>query len=552
MDLQIGFYSTIISTILTTFVLINVMYIRKKQEIHIMFLLAIEFVIIWSINTVMRYLLPGNGFFNSLVMSYIGICLLPPCFLLTAYFFSHSDKSFKFNQILLFIIPFLTLILAATNAGHKLFVVKPDFLLDLNEYGPYFIIHSIYSYGCTVLALFYFIKFAVNNSGFFSKQAVLIILGSAVPLAVNILGTVKIMSLSEFELCSSFSVTMIFFWLAIIRYDFLNVLPVALQLVVNQISDGFLLVNKDYLLMDYNITIETMFSGILTLKKKEDIFVLTKKMNLSEEKIRELSQQAANERRTLIIEKEMRVKDFDKHFIIEITPMYSKKKYIGTIYLFKDITESKQYLIALESKNRELDDVNAALNVQNEIIELLNVKFKELAETDALTAVYNRRFFDEYYGIEMKRAVNQVEHNLAENMRTTFCVAILDIDDFKKVNDNFGHLAGDHVLVQLAQIVKTITFERDIVCRYGGEEFVILFTKTNREGAVRTAEKIRAGVEKQQFAYDEATKNLRVTVSIGFAAFGDGCETEKNNVIKLADDRLYIAKKTGKNKVIYE
>ena len=248
----------------------------------------------------------------------------------------------------------------------------------------------------------------------------------------------------------------------------------------------------------------------------------------------------------------MRVKDFDKHFIIEITPMYSKNRYIWTIYLFKDITESKQYLIAPESKNRELDDVNAALNVQNEIIELLNVKFKELAETDALTAVYNRRFFDEYYGIEIKRALNQVEHNLAENLRTIFCVAILDIDDFKKVNDTFGHLAGDHVLEQLAKIVKTITFERDIVCKYGGEEFVILFTKTNREGAVRTAEKIRAGVEKQQFAYDEATKNLRITVSIGFAAFGDECENEKNNVIKLADDRLYIAKKTGKNKVIYE
>lgn len=550
MSLQIGFFLTLLSTVLTVFILINVLSIKKKQETHIMFFLTVLFVTIWCINTIMRYLFPGNQFFDSIVMVYLGICLVPPCFLLTAYFFSHSDRSFKLSQIGLFVIPIFTLILAATKAGRELFVIKLDFIFRLNEYGPYFLFHSVYSYGCILLALYYFMRFAINNSGLFSKQAILIIAGAAVPLAVNILGTAKLMDISEFDSSSSFSVTLVFFWLAIIRYNFLNVLPVALQLVVNQISDGFLLVNKEFRLVDFNTTIETMFSGVLTFKKNQNLFMLAEKMELSEENIRALSKQAASEKRTFLIDMEMKIEDFDKFFIVEITPMYSKNRYIGTIYLFKDITESRKYLTALELKNKELDEANAALYKQNVVIEELNKKFKELSETDALTGVYNRRFFDEYYDIEMKRALNQIEYDLTNTK--IFCIAMIDIDDFKNVNDTYGHLAGDYVLSELAQIIKTITFSRDVLCRYGGEEFVILFTKTSRDGAEKTAEKIRSAVEKYSFSYNEKINNIHITVSIGFAAFGDISKKERSSVLELADERLFAAKKTGKNKVICE
>ena len=153
-------------------------------------------------------------------------------------------------------------------------------MLKLNKYGPYFLIHSLYSYGCIILALYYLIRFAIKNSGFFSKQAIFIIGGSVIPLIINVLGTVQFIDSSQFDLCNAFSFAMFFYWLAIIKYDFLNIMPIALQQVVNQISDGFLVLNKDYLLIDFNITIETMFSGILTLKKKENIFKITQKINL--------------------------------------------------------------------------------------------------------------------------------------------------------------------------------------------------------------------------------------------------------------------------------
>lgn len=550
--LQVGFYLTFISTIFIIFVLINVLYIKNKQEVHFMFIFTILCMLIWNINISILYLFFQNKINEYLGMFYIGMCLLPPFFLLAAYFFAHSDKYFRLNQIVLFFIPILTLILAFTNTNHKLLMINQALMLKLNKYGPYFLIHSVYSYGCIILALYYLIRFAIKNSGFFSKQAMLVIGGSAIPLIINFLGTVKFIDTTQFDLCSSFSFAMFFYWLAIIKYDFLNIMPIALQQVVNQISNGLLVLNKDYLLIDFNITIETMFSGILTLKKKENIFNITQKINLSEEEIRAVLRQAANENRTITIEKEIRVNDFDKYFNIDLTPMYLKQRCIGIIVLFKDITEHKQYILTLESKNKELDAANAELQAQNEEIQELNIKLKKLSEIDVLTGAYNRRFFNEYYEIEKTRALNQIGYKKEEKNKVNLGIAILDIDNFKIINDTYSHIVGDNVLKQFVQKVKTITLSSDIVCRYGGEEFVIIFTNTSREGAIRTAEKIRKEVAKHQFLFNEEIKDLHVTVSIGFATFDDDCGKEKNNILMIADERLYKAKKTGKNKVIYE
>ncbi len=552
MSLQVGFYLTTILTFFTTCILINVLNIKNKQALHFMFIFTVSCILIWNINISIVYLFFRNEINEHVGMIYIGVCLLPPFFLLTAYFFAHSDKYFRFNQIVLFVIPLLTLILAFTNTNHNLLMINQAFVLKHNKYGPYFTIHSIYSYGCIILALYYLISFAIKNAGFFSKQAILVIVGSAIPLVINILGTVKFMDTSQFDLCISFSFTIFFYWIAIIKYDFLNIVPIALQQVVNHISDGLLVLSKDYLLIDFNSTIETMFSGVLTVNKKENILEIIKKVNLSEENFKEILRQVISENRTISIEKEIKVNDFDKYFSIDITPMYCKKVYVGTIMLFKDITEHKQNITILESKNNELDHVNAELQAQNKKIQELNIKLKKLSEIDALTGVYNRRFFDEYYEIEITRVLNHIEHKQEEKYKMNFCIAILDIDNFKKVNDTYGHMVGDNVLKQFAQVVKTITLPNDIVCRYGGEEFVVIFANTSRKRAIETSQKIREEVEKHQFLFNEEIKGAHITASIGFASFDDNCGKEKNNVLMIADERLYKAKNTGKNKVVYE
>lgn len=200
---------------------------------------------------------------------------------------------------------------------------------------------------------------------------------------------------------------------------------------------------------------------------------------------------------------------------------------------------------------KEIEDKNDELEAQNTQIVELNLKLKEQAERDGLTGIYNRRFFNEYFAIEMERALNQYTHKLKEKQQMNFGVAILDIDDFKKVNDTYGHLSGDSVLKQIVEIIKKVTFSRDIVCRYGGEEFAIIFTKTDKEGAIRASEKIRQEVENYEFAFSDEKKDGHLTVSVGFASFDADWDMQNKDIIQIADKRLYIAKANGKNKVVY-
>ena len=126
---------------------------------------------------------------------------------------------------------------------------------------------------------------------------------------------------------------------------------------------------------------------------------------------------------------------------------------------------------------------------------------------------------------------------------------MIDIDDFKKINDTYGHLAGDAVLAEVAHIIKALIFGRDIFCRYGGEEFVVLFTNTSKSGALTAIEKILRTIEKHEFVVNKNSK-IHVTVSAGFASLD--VESNIHRLLDIADKRLYTAKKMGKNRVAYE
>ena len=185
----------------------------------------------------------------------------------------------------------------------------------------------------------------------------------------------------------------------------------------------------------------------------------------------------------------------------------------------------------------------------------LNQELQRLAEIDSLTGAYNRRFLDQYLEIEVRRAANAIQHNGAGKSPAVgmhFGLAILDIDNFKKINDTFGHQVGDRVLVQVADLIRQCLFSRDIFCRYGGEEFVLIFTRTSRDGISQAVEKIRSGVEQHAFHVSEKEPAYRLSVSIGAAAFGDAPGRSAKDVLRIADQRLLQAKRTGKNKVVFE
>ena len=125
---------------------------------------------------------------------------------------------------------------------------------------------------------------------------------------------------------------------------------------------------------------------------------------------------------------------------------------------------------------------------------------------------------------------------------------LLDIEHFKTVNDIYGHLAGDAYLVEMAGILRKFSRQYDIVCRYGGEEFIIILPETDLAAALYVAEKMRAHVEKTSLEYNDAT--IRTTISVGAVQMLPGKEETSDDIISRADKALYKAKETGRNRII--
>lgn len=185
----------------------------------------------------------------------------------------------------------------------------------------------------------------------------------------------------------------------------------------------------------------------------------------------------------------------------------------------------------------ELGDRIQQLTERNSRLQRSNRVLEQLSITDGLTRLNNHRSFQDHLTREIKRV-----HRSQEPLS----LLMIDIDDFKALNDRFGHAAGDELLRRLAQIMTEAIRDTDMLARYGGEEFVVLTPDTGLEGAYRLAEKVRTAIAESSFVLDESRRPTRVTVSIGVAEyFGN-----RMRFFDEADRSLYSAKAAGKNCVV--
>ncbi len=172
---------------------------------------------------------------------------------------------------------------------------------------------------------------------------------------------------------------------------------------------------------------------------------------------------------------------------------------------------------------------NVEVQYHEEIYRLMTV--------DGLTEVHNKRYFHEQIEKETSRA---------RRYGRNYGVVMFDLDHFKNINDTYGHLAGDAVLRQLGQIVRTKVRRDDTIARVGGEEFGVILPEVDESGARILAEKLRASIEEGVFRF-ESTR-IHVTISAGVAMFAPEMK-DGEEAVKLADDHLYEAKRSGRNKV---
>ncbi|ALC87206.1 chemotaxis protein CheY [Bacillus sp. FJAT-22090] len=198
----------------------------------------------------------------------------------------------------------------------------------------------------------------------------------------------------------------------------------------------------------------------------------------------------------------------------------------------------KQAEEALREKNQALDkleQLHKEIETKQSLLMELNTKLEKLSVTDSLTGLKNRRFF-------MERLEEHIV--LFQKNNLPFSLLIIDIDFFKKVNDTWGHLIGDRVLIKLAEILNSTFKVEDIVARYGGEEFVVLLPDANKEKAKEKAEEFRRAVQSAEWKIDQI-----VTVSIGVATIQNG--DSDMLIISNADQALYTSKENGRNRVTH-
>jgi diguanylate cyclase (GGDEF)-like protein len=211
----------------------------------------------------------------------------------------------------------------------------------------------------------------------------------------------------------------------------------------------------------------------------------------------------------------------------------------------QEAIEAKDELIDLQDKNRsdlEYSIEERTLELQIALRELSekNRELEKLSAIDPLTGLMNRRYFDERIVAECRRSKRE---------KSNLGIAMIDIDHFKHINDNYGHLCGDHCLKIFAlTLQETIKRPSDIICRYGGEEFVLILPNTEQDGLIMLLEKVRKEVEAKKIVFEG--QELQMTVSIGGCSKVVLSDDENNSIVAFADKQLYEAKETGRNRVI--
>ena len=233
--------------------------------------------------------------------------------------------------------------------------------------------------------------------------------------------------------------------------------------------------------------------------------------------------------------------------------IYRKGHPVKVLMMLNDVTDKKALEMELLEKNAEMErtlwdmaEVKDALearagelNKATEDLKLLNEKLNLLSITDGLTEVYNHRHFQDRLTEEVERVNRQKDGVLS--------LLIMDIDDFKRFNDTFGHQCGDMVLKQIAGLLKGSIRSIDILARYGGEEFAVILPNSTTDQAVVVAERICETIRSTPFNYGTAV-NVKVTVSIGVGAITSN-QAEKAELIRKADSAMYAAKAKWKDRV---
>lgn len=341
--INLPFCLLIMTTILILSLLLYIRKSKKNEQINVSFTYIIVCILIISIGVICQSI--GKQIFNIDPINfeniiYIGTCFLPVFLFLCSLVFSNSKIIFNKKHFILFIVPIISLLTLWTNKFHHLFYVEYSSNISETIYGKYFYVHTFYTYILFVCSLVNFLHYSIKNAGFFSKQSLLIVIGALIPIVVNVLGTLKIIPMSVYVTPICFSFTILFFALAIFKFKFLSITPIAMQRIVDRISDSFIVINDENVITDFNQTFLKTFNLSDNKVRNTNFLDLIKYADFAQDDIDKMMNILDNckvDTGTYQFKKDFKIND--KYFNIEVNGIFSKDSFLGNLVLLKDVTQ---------------------------------------------------------------------------------------------------------------------------------------------------------------------------------------------------------------------
>jgi len=462
---------------------------------------------------------------------FIGVASLPTLFLLFVLAFTHNDVWLtQRNLLLLSIYPVVAILLQWTNPYHHLLYLSlktvqiNDFMALEFTRGPLYFVNVIYSYAMIGMGLLLLSQAALHLGTLYQNQYRLIIMGSILPWATSIYSENYFDVLHGLDFAPlTFGLSGVIFVVAVMRTNFMDLIPIARSHLIENLRDGILVLDAQNRIVDMNPAMENFIEKKVSFymgKNAFDVF------------------QPWMEKTDLLLDgmetrTELKIpKDPSRYLDLHVTPLYDKSRLLnGRLIVFRDVTERKH----VEKRLRYVND-----RLQAQLIEIssLQTKLREQAIRDPLTNLFNRRYLEETLERELARAGRE---------NYSVCVMMIDLDHFKRVNDTYGHEAGDEVLKALAMTLSEECRRGDFACRFGGEEFVVVMPNINLTTAYERAESVRQSLNSLHVPYGQY--KLTITISMGIACFPINGET-REAVLRAADQAMYGAKEAGRDHIL--
>lgn len=478
-------------------------------------------------------------------------------FVFTLYIMNKSSflKTFTFKLLLIPCICAIVFILVNPNelfltlyqipTSHKVFAYGKYFSFAIGQ----MFVYVLASLGLLIWTYFHSVHRSISRtlSSFAISGIGLLVLFAIIDLIVNIINISWFNS--YFPILSiGMLVAALYMTHQLNRINVLDIINLAHQDVMNTMSVGILVLDRDNFIVEMNKHVHSLIS--LKVGDYFDVNIIQKQMPDTD--WGKIDKQFTLRRNDpyFKFEFEIFVKEpFERYLQVQSTPILNRStKLMGYMFTMQEVTEIKKLADNTRKQNVLLQQRNAELIKTQEKLYEANRKLGKIAITDALTECYNRRYLMQF-----------LEQELPRNIRTQspFTVIILDIDYFKLINDAYGHLNGDIVLVHTARKINECLNKNDILARYGGEEFIVYLPELSAEEAQQKAEEIKNEIENNRIWIEEVNDELSVTISLGIVTIEDynqfhitDSKVLLHEIMTLADTALYEAKHKGRNLIV--